>query len=281
MPPTATARRRRAPHGLLSSLFSLLKSIVLCCPTVLALTVTPTRLIFNHSYNRPEENLAADEALLNWCSQHPGTEVLRFWQSPSLFVVLGHGNRTASEVNQNACQDQGIPILRRCSGGGTVLQGPGCLNYAVILQIDSHPELHSVTSTNTAIMERNRSILAPLAPAPITIQGHTDLAIEGRKFSGNAQKRTRSHILFHGTFLLSMDLNQIRQVLHHPSLEPGYRAGRDHTEFLCHFPASAEVVRNQMQSGWQAVTPFTAPLESEMRTLLQERYALASWHNKR
>jgi lipoate-protein ligase A len=241
----------------------------------------PDRFCFDHTFLRPEENLAADEALLNWCTQHPGTEALRFWESPSLFVVLGHGNRTASEVNQAACKQQDIPILRRCSGGGTVLQGPGCLNYALILQIDSHPELRSVTSTNTAIMERNRSILAPLAPAPITIQGHTDLAIEGRKFSGNAQKRTRSHILFHGTFLLSMDLNQIRQVLHHPSLEPSYRAGRDHSDFLCHFPASGEAVRNQMQSGWQAVTPFTAPLESEMRTLLQERYTLASWHNKR
>jgi lipoate-protein ligase A len=243
--------------------------------------MTPTRLHLDHTYARPEENLAADEALLSWCMDHPGTEILRFWESPSLFVVLGHGNRTGSEVNMEACQKQGIPVLRRCSGGGTVLQGPGCLNYALILQIDLHPELHSVTSTNASIMERNRSILTPLAPAPLSIQGHTDLVLQGRKFSGNAQKRTRSHILFHGTFLLSMDLQQIRQALHHPSMEPGYRAGRDHDAFLRHFPATSKDIRNHMKSGWQSLAPFTSPLDDHLQPLLNERYNLNSWNLKR
>ena len=50
-------------------------------------------------------------------------------------MVVGYANQVEVEVNVPACTARGIPILRRCSGGGTVVQGPGCLNYAVVLRI--------------------------------------------------------------------------------------------------------------------------------------------------
>src|ERR1041385_179712 len=76
----------------------------------------------------PAENLACDEALLDFCEERPGLEVLRFWESTERFVVLGYANALHREVNVAACEAAQIPIMRRCSGGGTVLQGPGCLN---------------------------------------------------------------------------------------------------------------------------------------------------------
>src|SRR4029077_18373734 len=86
----------------------------------------------------PAENLACDEALLDQCEAGQGEGVLRFWEPPGLFVVVGYANPVATEVNAAACREHGIPIFRRCSGGGTVLQGPGCLNYALILKIESN-----------------------------------------------------------------------------------------------------------------------------------------------
>src|SRR3989442_6260317 len=85
------------------------------------------------------ENLACDEALLDWCDERDGPEVLRFWEPRQHFVVVGYGNRVEREVNVAACHELSIPVLRRCSGGGTVLQGPGCLDYSLILPIDSDP----------------------------------------------------------------------------------------------------------------------------------------------
>ena len=76
----------------------------------------------------PAENLACDEALLDWCESGDGVECLRFWESPEPFVVVGYANKVETEVNVAACEARKIPILRRCSGGGTVVQGPGCLN---------------------------------------------------------------------------------------------------------------------------------------------------------
>ena len=85
------------------------------------------------SFQEPAMNLALDEVLLNDAEEGHSPEVLRFWESPVPFVVLGLTQRLSEEVHEDACARDGIPILRRASGGGCVLQGKGCLNYALVL----------------------------------------------------------------------------------------------------------------------------------------------------
>src|SRR6266853_3734385 len=102
------------------------------------------------------ENLACDEALLDLCEDGLCNELLRFWEPSQYFVVLGYANQARTEVNLPFCKQHGIPILRRCSGGGTVVQGPGCLNYALILRITEDGPMRSISSANQFIMERNR-----------------------------------------------------------------------------------------------------------------------------
>jgi lipoate---protein ligase len=167
------------------------------------------------------ENLALDEVLLDRCEES-AEEALRFWESPEYFVVVGYGNSIAQEVNQAACQAGKIPILRRCTGGGTVVQGPGCVNYSLVLRADVDGPLQSITSTNRFIMERNRAALQALvdsqsqtanrtedasparrALSSIQIKGCTDLAIDDVKFSGNAQRRKKRALLFHSTSILN------------------------------------------------------------------------------
>ena len=170
----------------------------------------------------PAENLACDEALLNLCEE-AGLEVLRFWESRESFVVLGYGNHFATEVNVAECERRNVPILRRCSGGGTVLQGPGCLNYNLTLRIDEHGPVGSVTEANRYVMERNRAAMEKLLGLPVSIEGCTDMVFAGEstnsrpanhesatpktwfKFSGNAQRRRRDALVFHGTILYQFD----------------------------------------------------------------------------
>ena len=71
------------------------------------------------SFPTPAENLACDEALLDWREQNGGNGILRFWQSPDTFVVVGYANKIQAEVNVAHCETAKIPIFRRCSGGGT------------------------------------------------------------------------------------------------------------------------------------------------------------------
>ena len=127
----------------------------------------------------PAENLAADEALLDACEENGGEEILRFWEARETFVVVGYANKIATEVNVENCRAKQIPIFRRCSGGGTVLQGAGCLNYALILRITENSPLASISGANQFIMEKNRAAVETLFKSQISIRGHTDLVLGG------------------------------------------------------------------------------------------------------
>src|SRR6202000_2917738 len=107
---------------------------------------------FDQTFSTPAENLACDEALLDWREKDGGEEILRFWESQEPFVVVGYANKIEAEVNVANCEAGKIPIYRRCSGGGTVLQGHGCLNYAIILPISLHPSLAGISGANKYIM---------------------------------------------------------------------------------------------------------------------------------
>src|SRR5216117_2815438 len=157
------------------------------------------------TFPTPEENLACDEALLDWCDEGAGPEVLRFWEPQQHFVVVGYSNRVGREVNVEACRERRTPILRRCSGGGAVLQGPGCFNYSLILPVEE--ELETITAANYFVMERNRTAIQAVTRERIQIRGHTDLAVKNLKFSGNAQRRRRNFVLFHGCFLLNFEMS--------------------------------------------------------------------------
>jgi len=115
----------------------------------------------------PEENLACDEALLDLCEAGDSDEILRLWALSRYFVVLGYANRAATEVNLPFCRELAIPVLRRCTGGGTVLQGPGVLNYSLVVRTDDSGPFHSIAATNKFILERHRDALARLVLAPV------------------------------------------------------------------------------------------------------------------
>src|SRR5215472_8612198 len=119
------------------------------------------------TWSSPEENLAFDEALLDFCDAGQCPELLRVWEPPCYFVVLGYANRSSTEVHLDFCHRNTIPVLRRCSGGGAVLQGPGCLNYSLILRADSSTELQSIPGTNQFILRKQQHALSALLQARV------------------------------------------------------------------------------------------------------------------
>jgi lipoate-protein ligase A len=227
------------------------------------------------------ENLALDEGLLLDAEHGTGTEVLRFWMSPTPFVVVGIGARAAHEVRADECASRGIPLLRRCSGGGTVVQGPGCLNYCLILRIQAHGPLNSIQGTNRHIMQRHALGLSRLIRREVTVQGHTDLAIQGRKISGNAQRRLRRHLLFHGTFLLDFDLDLVTALLPEPALQPAYRRKRSHRDFIQNLQRSATEVKRSLIETWHAIGNHAEIPQDRVAGLVQERYGRPEWNLRR
>jgi lipoate-protein ligase A len=228
----------------------------------------------------PEENLACDEALLDLCESGGAPALLRVWEPTQYFVVIGYANRAQTEVHLEFCERHRIPVLRRCTGGGTVLQGPGCLNFSLLLEIHDSGSTESIASTNRLILQRHKAALEPLLRAPIEVRGQTDLAIGGLKFSGNAQRRRKRFLIFHGSLLLDLDIGLMENVLPLPSKEPSYRLRRSHTDFLVNLKTSSRDVKAALQKVWNAGPALQeVPLDS-IRQLAREKYLLDEWNFK-
>ena len=232
------------------------------------------------TFETPEENLAFDEALIDWCEDGYESEILRCWEPKRYFVVLGYSNKIHEEVHLASCRDRHVPVLRRLSGGGTVLQGPGCLNFSLLLKIGRSKELQSITETNRYIMTRHKATVESVLGRSVAIDGSTDLTLESLKFSGNAQRRRKQTLLFHGTFLTQFDLSLMDELLSVPTRQPAYRNQRRHGDFLINLEVPSEALKEALQKTWNATQPLERlPLE-KMGPLVGGKYATEAWNFK-
>jgi lipoate-protein ligase A len=224
------------------------------------------------------ENLALDEALLDAAEAGDlGDEVLRFWESPEPFVVLGRSSKVAEEVNHQECGKRGMPILRRCSGGASVLAGPGCLMYALVLSQEQRPELALVSEAHRLVMETMVRGLASLIPG-VAFLGTSDLAIGHDKFSGNSLRLKRSHLLYHGTLLYAFPLATIAACLRAPPRQPEYRQGRSHGDFLVNVAASPNALRKSLKQAWRVTAPLANWPQARTLQLAADKYQKRSWN---
>jgi len=232
------------------------------------------------TFDDPARNLACDEALLDWCEEQDPEGILRVWEPTNYFVVLGYSNKLAMEANVNICAERKIPILRRFSGGGTVLQGPGCLNYSLVVKNERERGWQDVGQIYGLVLERHRDLVAALTSESVHIEGISDLAIQGRKFSGNAQHRKHAYTLVHGSFLLHFDLSLMEVCLHMPSRQPAYRQGRSHRSFLENLFLDPAELAESLKKTWHADEKLLEVPLSSIEELVNRRYSRADWNSR-
>jgi lipoate---protein ligase len=229
----------------------------------------------------PAENLALDEALLEEAeAASEPREVLRLWESPTFAVIVGRASRVADEVHLDACRERGIPVLRRCSGGCSVVIGPGCLMYSVVLDYENHPGLQMIEQAHRFVLTRIAAAVRLIVP-DIQFDGTSDLTLGGesrKKFSGNSLRCKRTHLLYHGTLLYDIPLDMIATTLRKPPRQPDYRAGRRHEDFVANLPCRADNLLSALRITWQAVEPLVDWPSELTRQLVEERYSLDAWN---
>lgn len=237
------------------------------------------------SFRSPAENIAFDEVLLDAAETRRSGETLRFWESPKPFVVVGVSQAVRQQVDSRACEKDGIAILRRCSAGGSVLQGPGCLNYSLILAREGRSDLRTIRGSYCYILERlceafrNRGL-------SVRHTGTSDLSLRGKKISGNAQRRRRRFILHHGTILHNLDPEAMERYLREPpeTERPKYRGTRTHRGFVRNVPMDPPRIQNVVCEAFDVEGPPAAPSAWErkaLRSLVKEKYALHGWNYRR
>lgn len=220
------------------------------------------------SFAAPRENILYDEVLLHLAERGDAGQVLRFWESPELFVCLGRICDAAEDLKTDAIMQDHIPVVRRCTGGGTVLQGKGCLNYSLVLSKERDPRIADLRESYQVILEKVIAALKHLDIKAVFCPV-SDIALEDnhKKISGNAQKRSRKFILHHGTVLYDFDLPVIERYLKIPKDIPEYRQGRSHLDFVANVTAPAADIKDALQDVFGVDRSEEGPDEQERECL--------------
>lgn len=170
------------------------------------------------------EQLLLEEELLrydtrNFCLLNEGS---------SRAIVMGISGNPQELINTTALEKSPCPIIKRFSGGGTVIVDEDTLFISWICQKESFPFLPYPEK----ILEWSESIYQPA----LKIQGfhlrENDFVIDHKKCGGNAQYITKDRFLQHTSFLWDYNPANMDYLLH-PKKTPKYRAMRSHTDFLC------------------------------------------------
>ena len=160
--------------------------------------------VINNS-NDPFFNHAAEEYLMN----NFDDEVFMLWiNKPS--ILIGRNQNTISEINLDYVKENDIIVVRRLSGGGTVYNDLGNMNFTFITYRDS-----SGFKVKNGFERFALPVVGALQSLGVKAEftGRNDIIIEGKKFSGNAQYYQKNKLLHHGTILYDCNMSKLSLAL--------------------------------------------------------------------
>ncbi len=184
-----------------------------------------------------EKQLAQEKQLMeqstsNWCLINTGS-------IPT--IVMGISGKEEELIDKTHLTNHPIPLIRRFSGGGTVVVDENTLFVTFIFQKEAHP----FPAYPEPIMRWGATFYEKAFDLPHFGLRENDYVIGDKKCGGNAQYIRKTCWLLHTSFLWDFTEHNMRYLLH-PKKTPQYRAGRAHTEFLCrlkdHFPSKEECI---------------------------------------
>lgn len=138
-------------------------------------------------------------------------DVLMIWRSKDA-VVCGKHQNACGEANYKFCEEKGIKIARRLSGGGTVFHDLGNVNFTFVKNLTEGMER---AVDYKRYLEPVRAVLRTLG-IETTYSKRDDLLLQEIKISGNAQHIYQKGLkgLHHGTLLYDADLQSLGRAIH-------------------------------------------------------------------
>lgn len=173
------------------------------------------------------QQLHLEEQLLrtsseNWCIINDGTN------DPT--IVMGISGKPAQLLKLDSVLNDRIPVIRRYTGGGTVVVDCGTVFVTFICNKDAVPGLQPYPRP---IMSWSSLLYA------LVFRGFGDFSLRendyvfgNHKFGGNAQSITKNRWIHHTSFLWDYEARNMAY-LKLPARAPEYRVARDHLEFIC------------------------------------------------
>ncbi|KNC50498.1 biotin/lipoate A/B protein ligase [Thecamonas trahens ATCC 50062] len=162
---------------------------------------------------------------------------------PEPTVVLGVAGRVSKDVRTEAVAADGVKLVRRYTGGGTVYVAKGTMLASLILDARAVPQLAASASALSpkSLMEwSHHAVYGPalrqdafaLRENDYIAESSSDGAPPPAKFAGNAQSLARHYFVHHTSFLFDFDPALLERYLTLPEKRPQYRASRSHSDFV-------------------------------------------------
>lgn len=179
-------------------------------------------LVLSNS-NNPLVNHALEEVLFNGYNTYES--ILFLWvNGPS--VVFGRNQNPWREIDVEHANREGIRLIRRLSGGGTVYHDLGNLNFSFI----EHQSVYDVGKHFDWIVEAVENLGVELI-----LSARKDLLAGGKKVSGNAFYLKGNRRIHHGTLLVDANLANAKQLL--KANDPNHTARYSHIKSVVSVPS--------------------------------------------
>lgn len=190
--------------------------------------------IINFAGNDPQQQLEFEEQLFRQVQTSQQPACLFYSSEPC--IVLGRNNRAEEWVHTAHAAADDLPVLRRITGGGAVFLNRDVLNFSFTVprsQLEAGcragGQMNGPMSARYIAFFRQLIICAlQRGGGEFTASGTSDISLNGRKISGNAQRISARAALHHGTLLLRCPLAQFERYL----LIPPDRPGVPHRQFV-------------------------------------------------
>lgn len=124
-------------------------------------------------------------------------------------VMLGRNQLIENEVNTGYCQEHGVHIFRRKSGGGCIYADLGCMQFSYVSDAANVSEIFPRYMETVADVLRSVGINAERS-------GRNDILVDGRKVAGSAYYRIGKRSVLHNSLLFSTTLDHLSQALNVP-----------------------------------------------------------------
>lgn len=248
-------------------------------------------------------NMAIDEALM-LRQKEDALPTLRFygWTHPSF--SFGYFQKIAEEVDVQKCRERGIGLVRRPTGGGTVIHGWD-LTYTVAVPLDNplvpKNTLESYRIIHECIIEglqqlsikaehfsENTSVNKKLQNICLTNPTKYDVLIDNKKVAGAAQRRKRGVLLHQGYIALDMPQDDMTNLVSTQNdLSQFVTATSTAINTVSQHPLDRTKLVHAIASGFETlldvrlVSEWLSPMEIDTANqLVETKYGTDQWNFK-
>ncbi|GAX12895.1 hypothetical protein FisN_11Hh306 [Fistulifera solaris] len=160
-------------------------------------------------------------------------------------IVVGIGGKIPELLYTESVQEDQIPVIRRFSGGGTVLMNGDCIWTTLmgrdfptrpfyprpLMEYTATQFFHPLFTRLQSYQQRKQSKDSSAVNNLFSLREHDYVWNEDSKIAGNAQSIGKTGWLHHTSFLWQIPSGMSRY-LRLPAKRPDYRASRPHEDFV-------------------------------------------------